>query len=109
MKDYNEYLYLKSIYNSDTMFKSMHEYNHKSFKIIQDDINKEKYLPIIKDQLISNPTWFDIIVIPYIIKVNMSDDDIIKTQGRFKDLVKYHISYLTKKIRELKIEKINNN
>jgi len=99
-----DYIKLKEDYKNETMFLSFHSYDHKSLKIIDNDINKIKLLPIIKQELINDPSWFDMLSMSFIEPLPKSYYSGI--EGRFDELKVVHISFLTKKIRQLKLDKL---
>lgn len=99
-----EYLKLKELYQEDTVFLSFHKYDHPSLKKISDDSEKDVLLPTIKEELINNPSWFDLIAISFITKI----PSIYYTgkEGRFEELRISYISFLTKQIRKLKLDEL---
>ncbi len=103
MKDV--YLKLKINYDLDNKFSSSHDFKHESFTMIEKEKEKEKFLPIILEQLKSSPTWFDIVFISFIITTPMPD---VSINGKFDKLCDYYIKYLTKYIRKMKLKEINN-
>ena len=98
------YLKLKHVYENDNVFSSSHNHRHSSLVTIEGQKNKEDFLPIILEELKTNPQWFDIISISYIIPVPTIAPEI---SGKFDELCEYYIKYLTKYIRKLKINKID--
>ena len=98
------YLTLKNEYECDNEFSSFHNFEHRSLMTIENQKDKKKFLHIVLEQLKSNPTWFDIICIPYIISTPKTATEM---DGRFDMLVTFYIKYLMKYIREEKLNKID--
>jgi len=97
------YLKLKQKYIDDTMYSSFHDFKHTSFKSISEHENKINFLPIILNELKNNDSWFDIIIISYIIPIPTT----LEIRGQFGKLKKFYISFLRKKIRKLKLNNLN--
>lgn len=98
------YLQLKLQYDADSMFSSSHNYGHGSFKEIESHPNKLDFLPIILNELENDAGWFDLIVITYV----TTSPKVVPPEihGKFSKLKVFFISFLIKKIRELKLKKI---
>jgi hypothetical protein len=102
-----KYLKLKQDYVDKYQYLSTHAKESQSFRTVHETPNKTEFIPTIISELETNPGWFDILIISYIIHIP-TEYMPFDSAGRFQILKVFYINYLKNWIRKNKLTQIEN-